>query len=142
MNTTTINHHLRNLPCFIGTFPRDQLPKLKNKPCGVIFNTDDSKRPGSHWIAMFFTEDGRGEFIDPFGLPPLFQDVQEYLSANSPSGWQHNTTTLQSLDSDTCGYYCILFMKLRCANISLKKIMKMFTDNTFINDQIIKDYIG
>ena len=38
---------------FIGCFPHDKLPNIKNKlNCSVIINTGDSGTEGKHWVAV------------------------------------------------------------------------------------------
>ena len=37
---------------FVGVFPSDQVPLLKNNQCCII-NTDDSKHSGIHWCSLY-----------------------------------------------------------------------------------------
>ena len=42
---------------FIGCFPHDKLPNIKNKlNCSVIINTGDSGTEGKHWVAVKMTK--------------------------------------------------------------------------------------
>jgi hypothetical protein len=58
---------------FTDVLPSDRLPhEIRKRPSGYILNTDPSDKPGSHWVAMYFTEDGKGEFWDSYGQAPGF----------------------------------------------------------------------
>ena len=58
---------------FTDVLPSDRLPhEIRKKPRGYILNTDPSDKPGSHWVAMYLTEDGKGEFWDSYGQAPGF----------------------------------------------------------------------
>ena len=49
---------------FTDVLPSDRLPReIRKRPRGYILNTDASDMPGSHWIAMYITEDGKGELL-------------------------------------------------------------------------------
>jgi hypothetical protein len=68
MNTLEINQLLSDYQCFIGTFPRDLLPKkqIKKRPCALIVNTDDSTNPGQHWLAIYLDKNNNAEYLDSF----------------------------------------------------------------------------
>ena len=53
---------------FSGVYPRDRLPKTVRYPCAMILNTDPASEPGVHWVAVYFAEDGKGEYFDSYGL--------------------------------------------------------------------------
>lgn len=131
MNTKEINYilktNLEKIDCFIGTFARNMLPKITKKPAVIILNNDTSKEPGSHWVAIFFSRDGRGIYFDSFGLPLLHENIIEYLNSNSENGWIYSNMQLQSLTSNTCGHFCILFVIMICNGFILPEILNLFT---------------
>ena len=139
MNTLDINKILKDTTNFYGTVCRDELPRIKKRPISIIANTDPCSKPGQHWIVILLNEKGRGNYFDSFGLPPLHQDFIIYMDINCPNGWSFNHRTLQSVDSDTCGLYCILYIKL-----GKKKFNKIFGKDVKVNDfiakSIVKDY--
>ena len=56
---------------FGGVYPSDLLPAtLKEFPTSIVANVDSSTKPGSHWVAFYFTNDKKGEFFDSYGLSP------------------------------------------------------------------------
>ncbi|KAK3704916.1 hypothetical protein QZH41_005383, partial [Actinostola sp. cb2023] len=57
-------------PAFLGVFPADRLPTTHRSGTGLIVNTDPSDRPGTHWVAMYWDNEGRAEFFDSYGQTP------------------------------------------------------------------------
>ena len=46
---------------FTDVLPSDRLPnQIRKRPKGFILNVDPSNGPGTHWIAVYLTEDGKG----------------------------------------------------------------------------------
>jgi hypothetical protein len=139
MDTHSINHYLKNEKNFIGTFARDQLPRiLPKKFIALIVNTDPSTKPGEHWIAITFNKDGTGEYFDSYGLPPLNLEFIKFMQKHSPNGWVYNPVTLQCFDCITCGHYCIAYVKYRCHDYSFCDFLALFTSNTAHNDHIVR----
>ena len=56
----------------VGALAKDCLSKtgIASYPAAFVCNTHSRDKPGEHWICMFFTNDGRGEYLDFYGLPP------------------------------------------------------------------------
>ena len=137
MDTLDLNHLLRNQTGFLGTFPRDQLPKrIKRRPSGIIINTDASDAPGRHWVAIYHSRDGCAEYFDSFGLPPLYKEIIAFLNDNN-YGWIYNTVTLQDISSDTCCIYAALYLKSRLAGGSNVQFLSQFTKYAKVNDLIV-----
>ena len=56
---------------FQGVYPSDKLPtNVSSYPALFIANVDTSDKPGTHWVAFYFTKEREGEFFDCYGLPP------------------------------------------------------------------------
>lgn len=140
MNTGDLNKHLKHLDCFIGTFPRDMLPQIKKRPAAFVINTDDSSSPGEHWVAVYLPEYGVAEYFDSYGLPPMSEDIHHFLNSVSPSGFLYSNVTLQSVNTETCGQYCILFITARCNDIDLVHVISLFSQSTRLNDMLVKIY--
>ena len=69
MNADQITRILRR-KCggkFLGVFAADEIPRNIRKPAIFVTNTDARGLPGEHWIAIYFDDDGKGEFFDSFG---------------------------------------------------------------------------
>jgi len=139
MNTVQINDYLKDLSCYGGAFCRNELPPINIRPCVLIANTDPCSKPGQHWVAMIFNKDGSGEYFDSFGFPPLSEDLLNHLNRYCPIGWKYNNRILQSLDSDVCGLYCILYAKRKCTS---RAFYNLFSTDTKLNDALVKLYLS
>jgi hypothetical protein len=132
MNTTQIERILCGEKRFQGVFSLDTLP---SHPRMLICNTDPSTKPGNHWIAIYIDDNGRGEYFDSFGRAPNAH-FEHYMNTNCAS-WTFNKKQLQSIISAFCGFYCCVYVKLRCRGIDMPKIIGMFTNDTGYNDLLV-----
>jgi len=137
MDTKSINKVLQKERCFVGTFPVDKIPIPRKLPYAVVVNTDASDKPGQHWVAIFIAQDGLGEYFDSFGFSPLDYRITNFLNNNAPKGWLYNANTFQHILSQSCGQYCILFIRLRARNFSFCTFMYLFTNSKTVNDFIV-----
>lgn len=144
MNTTQIkmllDSHPTTKPIFKGVFPSDMLPrtpKTFERPCGYVVNSDESDKPGKHWLAFFFPQDGPPEYFDSYGLPPSKTAFLKFLK----TAYQYNPRWIQSVSSAVCGQYVIFFLLKRSENISFKDIVDMFTEDTIANDVLVNKII-
>jgi len=134
MNTEQINYLLSDYKCFIGTYPRDLLPKqICTKPCAVIINTDDSSKPGQHWVALYLNK-GKAEYFDSLAVTPIHSDIIKFLIRNKIKKLVYNSNQLQSILSDMCGAYCVLFVKFICSNLNFCDVINYFSNNKLNND--------
>mgnify|MGYP003869545539 CR=1 FL=1 len=80
-----------------------------------VVNTDNCDQKGSHWVAFHFPASGPSEFFDSLGrLPEKYQRYfRNVLIVNGPK-YCVVCNQIQPDDSDTCGLYCIYYVKLRC----------------------------
>ena len=135
MDTLLIKKLLRNFSCFKGVYPCDRLPYNNKLPLNIIVNTDPSYLPGQHWVCISIKKNGRGQYFDSFGLPPLKQDIFEFLEAKCTKGWSYNTVTIQNINSHTCGHYCVLYIIFMCQSLSNDEFISKFNSNTSQNDR-------
>jgi hypothetical protein len=134
MNSNEIANKLKCLDCFLGVFPRDILPSIKTLPVGLIINTHPSGKPGEHWLAVYIDSDGFGDYFDSYGNEPMHRSIIAFLNKNCSSGWKSNRTILQSLTSETCGQYCVVYLILRCRGFSNEEFLRFFSRKTRLND--------
>ena len=86
------------------------MPDLPNKfPKSIIINTDQSNKPGDHWIAIVLTEK-HAYYFDSFGLGIVDQQIRQFLLPRY-SSIIFNSLCIQHILSDKCGYYCIYFVQ-------------------------------
>ena len=128
---------------FQGVYPSDKLPtRVSSFPALLIANVDTSEKPGSHWVAFYFTKDRKGEFFDSYGLPPsnYAGTFSSFLNNNS-NGWSFNSVTLQSIDSKVCGHYCLYYASFRSRQVSMSTIVHRFSSNKSRNDFLVQRFI-
>jgi hypothetical protein len=136
MNTNRIERLLVNQLGFQGVYSSDTLPPT---PRLLVCNTDPKWKPGEHWIAIYVDKNGRGEYFDSFGMPPN-KHFECYMNLKC-SRWTFNRKQLQSRISSFCGYYCCLFVILRCRGLDMTKIVGMFTIDTGYNDWLVHRFL-
>jgi len=136
MDTDHIERLLANQPGFQGVFSSDTLPTT---PRLLVCNTDPARKPGEHWIAIYVDKNGRGEYFDSFGRKPN-KHFERYMNSNCVR-WTFNKKQLQSRISGFCGYYCCLFVVLRCRGFDMLKVTGMFTNDTGYNDWLAHRFV-
>ena len=97
------------VPSFVGTFPANGIPNVKQRPASFVVNYDSDGEPGSHWVAILLLPHGNAEFMDSFGFPPLQKDIRNYLEGQSKS-YIYNCKQLQHNSATTCGRYAVHFI--------------------------------
>ena len=141
-----MTHILSNDPfvkkSFAGVYAIDQLPlvTVKDYPKSFVINTDPKTLPGTHWIAVYFTDKMNGEFFDSYGQHPNGYDRNfiDVIERNALE-WTYNEKRLQSPFSTVCGQYCIYYLVNRCRLIPLNTIVNRFSIDTLRNDKIVDD---
>ena len=122
---------------FLGVFASDKLPKTIRTPSSLIANLDRSEDTGSHWVALFFPNDGLAEYMDSYGFAPS-TPFREILG----STFRCNKTFLQSPFSAVCGQYCLYFLMQRNRLSSMNSVLSVFKDDDqFYNDVLVNRYI-
>ena len=91
------------------------------KPLDVkayIINTDNSDKPGEHWVALYFKDD-KAIYFDSYGQPPLEDYILPFIQRNTTTG-RETTEMLQSPWSKVCGMYCIYILHQLSRGLDLK----------------------
>lgn len=109
----------------------------------VISNIDPSRKPGSHWIAIYKTSNSAVEYFDSYGLPPLHTDVNAKLSSTF-TNISFNTIQLQGSNTSVCGQYCLVFLLLRVRNYAMNEITDLLSkcDNNELRDHTVNTFIN
>src|SRR5882757_6820875 len=136
MNTLQINGCLKGYKNFCGTYARDRIPNMIPKNTGIVVNTDDSSKPGEHWVAIFNYD--VAIYFDSFGLPPMHKEIIDFLDKISPFGWFHNSVTFQGLKSNTCGMYCVYFLKTYFKGKNFNEFRITFNKTQNENDLLVE----
>jgi len=99
-----------------------------------IVNLDDVGGSGTHWTALYF--DGKlNIYFDSFGVKPP-TNIERLLG-----NFIYNKEHIQDLNSDLCGYYCILFIKYLYHSRSKYYRFSEFVNLFYLperNEQILK----
>ena len=128
---------------FQGVYPSDKLPtSALSYPALFIANVDTNGKPGSHWIAFYFTEGKEGEFFDSYGLPPSsYTGTFTTFLNNNSSSWKFNLVPLQSMESKVCGHYCLYFALFHSRQFIMSTIVHRFSTNNRRSDFLVKRFI-
>ena len=142
LNNLQLDHLAMNHPelasVFYGTVPCDRLPKTPSKegPTAYIVNTDPHDKPGMHWIALW-TEGNVCEIMDSYAIPLevycTTQPLQEWLNCNFKYR-VHNGKSLQSLFSQSCGIYALIYLIYHAQGRSMNEFLNLFETNDYVNN--------
>ena len=93
---------------FIGCFPHDKLPNIKNKlNCSIIINTGDSGTEGKHWVAVKMTKN-KCFYFDSFGVKIEEENIKRFVSMYDKV--LYSNICIQDIRSKKCGEFCIAFI--------------------------------
>lgn len=111
---------------FKGVYPSDRLPTINSFPACLIINTDDSKGPGEHWVALYINSSGMGYFYDPFGINPSIYNFSKYLDRTCRR-WTWSRAQEQSIFSNLCGYFSVLFLLFKARGMRVRLSDKLIS---------------
>ena len=82
---------------FAGVYAGDHLSSIEINEYSKSFvvNTDPMELPGTHWIAIYFNEQMKGEFFDSYGKHPIHYNKYflDFMNRNAVE-WEHNNIQL------------------------------------------------
>ena len=118
---------------YIGTYSKDNVPILKNNESTIV-NLDDSLGKGTHWISykkinvkIFYNDSYRVAFISD-----IIKNQYPYHK------FICNIYRIQSLNSNQCGRFCILFLRGNIKNENdYNNFLLQFEKNNFEKNDII-----
>lgn len=143
MDEKTINEALKNERGYLGSYALDELSDVKVSfyPSFIVLNLDFRANEGSHWIAIGIY-DSQLLICDSLGgiLPDarLSKNLANFLAPLVCNRKIIMTRQLQSLDSGTCGLYCIFFIKQLAKYNCVCEFLRLFTTDYQRNDKVIK----
>ena len=143
MYENEINQNLKNVASYLGSFALDELNEIKIStfPIFLVINLDTRSEIGSHWIALaiYMTDiylcDSLGGIKPTTRMPNCLINFLHRLVLTRKL---HMTCRLQPIESDLCGYYCILFVKEMFIHNCFSEFLSLFTRDTSRNDEIVK----
>jgi hypothetical protein len=127
MNNLELERRLKDFPVRVTC--ADELPiSIGKRPRTYVVNTDPCSLPGSHWTVFHFPRLGPPEFFDSMGeRAKTYNSRFEYVLANNGPGYLYTPDQIQPADSDTCGAYCIHFVRERYRHRSFRDVLKDFS---------------
>lgn len=118
-----------------GIYAKNQLTKPL-KDGFYIINLNNSNQDGSHWTVLYKINDSYSLYFDAFGFkaPEIVENLLLYK-------YDYNKIQIQDINSTSCGFYCIAFIKFLYMKRNYKQAFKtfcsLFTDNTIRNEIIL-----
>ena len=133
LSSIFINNLLKNEESYLSAFSKDEIPLIENNK-SLIFNLQNSKEPGSHWIALSRTN--KNIFIfDSFGIGYIPKNIYKiYKNFNIIA----NIYRIQDINSNLCGLFCILFClyKVDTKNRFIE-FLNVFNVNNYIKNELV-----
>lgn len=144
MNSFQITKKIRNVPgtnqFFVGVYSSDNMPHLDPPFCFIV-NTQPSFKRGEHWCAFFVTKENI-EFFDSYGRTVLNPSLPvEFAEYTKKRECLCNNLFLEGIFSTTCGDFCIYYIVLRCLGYSYENILRSFSRNRIVNDNIVTNFV-
>lgn len=129
---------MAEVPNYRGCFMSDELKGLKPKETeNMIINYDKNDGEGTHWVCLIKSKNlPYNFFFDSFGSPPS-TEIEEYmLSSKKPI--VYNSSQIQDISSDSCGWYCMQVIKEFNASKGIYDILYHFDpSNPPKNDNLL-----
>ena len=125
-----VNEILKDDNNYIGTFSKNNVPILKNNQSSIVILANLNDR-GTHWLAMKFI-DNKLFYFDSYGIPFIPDIIKKQYKKIIV-----NIYRIQSIDSNECGKFCILFIQANIQNESdYIKFLLQFHKNNFQKNDI------
>ena len=100
-------------------------------------------KPGIHWLAIF-TKNYKCEVFDSYGLPLNWykpSDVVEWVFENFET-INSNAVTLQEIESQSCGQYALMYLKMKARGKSMHDFISLFKKGDFMyNDHLVGEMV-
>lgn len=144
MDTTELVHVLKDNKCtqkwFKGCFAADKLPKRFKKPALFVVNTQEARFSGEHWVTIYVGEDGKCEFFDSLGSPPLVPDHINFIKTHCTKTCVYNNKPVQGPFSSNCGKFASSYLLFKSRRKSMLYFLKLFSSTDhMLNDRIIEE---
>lgn len=121
-----------------GIFQKDKLHNIK--PGFYIINLQSSKDGnGTHWTSLYYNPE-LSLYFDSYGFC-CPEDIELLIN-----DYKYNTIDIQSLESSSCGYYCIAFIKFlynkKNKEQSFETFTNIFNKDTNKNELILNELLN
>ena len=141
LKTTDIDRILMQYSLFKGTYPCDSVPiTTKFEDQAFIINTGNSQSSGQHWVGLIIKQE-KCWYFDSFGIELLSLDVLKRLKKAGVENYFSNSKQIQSVNSVSCGYYCIAFILSFVLGNKYEDFLAEFSNNLIKNEKTCHDLI-
>ena len=132
MSNLKIDEILKHDKSYIGTFSKDNVLLLKNNQSTII-NLQDSNQDGSHWVSYCKRND-KIYYFDSYAVSFIPDIIKKQYPKHK---FICNIYSIQSMDSNQCGRFCILFVKSNIKNENdYNNFLLQFEKNNFLKNDI------
>ena len=132
MSNLKIDEILKYDKNYTGTFSKDNVPLLKNNQSTII-NLQNSDKSGSHWTCYCKRND-KIFYFDSYGVGFIPDIIAKQYPKHK---FICNIYRIQSMDSNQCGRFCILFVKSNIKNENdYNNFLLQFEKNNFLKNDI------
>jgi hypothetical protein len=123
-----------NIKNYHGCFIDDKLPTRLSNGFYII-----NLNGHSHWTCLL--KDGKNYFyFDSYGFPAS-EEVEEQIGE-----YIYSTNQFQNINSSSCGFFCVAFMKnmdnRRDKKSAYEDFLKLFSENTKNNEMVLHQLLG
>ena len=123
---------MKNNKNYIGTFSKNNVPKLKNNQSAIV-NLANQNDKGTHWVAMKYI-DKKLFYFDSYGIGFIPNVIKNQYADDKIIT---NIYRIQSNNSNECGKFCIMVIRSNIKNESdYIKFLLQFEKNDFEKNDI------
>ena len=132
-----IENYLKDQRGFLGCFACNDLPPFPRKfPVSMIINTHRKNQAGEHWLGLILTK-SQCLYFDSFGVGITEESIVSYLQQKYEKVTINNEC-IQHLYSESCGLFCIAFIRNVKSNASFETFISNFNLLDLLeNDNIV-----
>lgn len=113
---------------------RDKLPNNFKLPLYLIINEDFASGEGTHWTALWLSEQHHAIYLDSFGRQPYIE-IRKFIDKHAKT-LEVSSLWLQKVNSTSVHtmHYACIFLVFCSRNKSLKEYLSNFCKNRELNE--------
>ena len=133
LSNISINNLLKNFKNLKGCYSKDKTPLIENNK-SLIFNLQNSNKPGSHWVSLS-RKNNNISIFDSFGIGEIISEIYKIYKCYDIIT---NIYRIQDIDSNLCGLFSVLFClyKVESKNIFIS-FLNLFNSNNYLKNELI-----